>query len=40
MLRRFSVFLASSAFTASASSYHFESIAPPKQLRLPTPVGR
>jgi hypothetical protein len=31
--------LASSAFAASASSYHFASIAPPQQHRLPTPVG-
>ncbi|WP_366522317.1 DUF1010 domain-containing protein, partial [Acidovorax sp.] len=39
MLRRFTVFLASGAFTASASSYHFASIAPPQQHRLPTPAG-
>jgi len=40
VLRRFAVFLASSAFTESASSYHFESIAPPQQHRLYTPTGR
>ncbi|HNZ91363.1 MAG TPA: DUF1010 domain-containing protein [Acidovorax sp.] len=40
MLRRFAVFLASSAFAASASSYHFASIAPLQQHRLPNPAGR
>ncbi|MFN4028970.1 MAG: DUF1010 domain-containing protein [Acidovorax temperans] len=35
-----SVFLASSPFAASASSYHFESIALPQQHRPPTPAGR
>nr|WP_240485382.1 DUF1010 domain-containing protein [Acidovorax temperans] len=40
MLRRFSAFLASSACAVSATSYHFESIAPPQKHRLYTPTGR
>ncbi|WP_366509636.1 DUF1010 domain-containing protein [Acidovorax sp.] len=40
VLRRFAVFLASSAFAASASSYHFAIIAPLQQHRLPNPEGR
>ena len=34
-----SAFWASSACAVSATSYHFESIAPPQQHRPPTPAG-
>nr|WP_099655303.1 DUF1010 domain-containing protein [Acidovorax sp. 56] len=36
----FQAFLASSACAEIATSYHFESAAPPQRHRLPTPAGR